>query len=126
MERSIKDKPKTIDDYLATLDEAKRDALQTLRRQILAAAPDVEECISYGLLAFRQNRIICGFGGTSKHCAFYMFNDTTLDTFDGDLSGYDVSKGTLRFQSDKPLPAVLVHKLVRVRLIENANASKKN
>jgi uncharacterized protein YdhG (YjbR/CyaY superfamily) len=36
------------------------------------------------------------------------------------LTGLDISKGTVRFMPDKPLPDELVMQLVRARLAENA------
>ena len=62
-------KPKTIDEYLAALSDDKRAALEKLRKAIQAAAPKAEECISYQLPAFRQNRMLVAFGATAKHCA---------------------------------------------------------
>ena len=65
-------KPKTIDDYLAALSDDKRAALEKLRKTIKAAAPEAEECISYGLPAFRLNeKLLVAFGATANHCAFY-------------------------------------------------------
>jgi hypothetical protein len=49
----IMSKPTTIDEYLATLSDDKRAALERLRKIILAAAPGAEEGISYQLPAFR-------------------------------------------------------------------------
>ena len=48
-------RPKTIDEYLAAVSADQRAALENLRKAIQAAAPKVEECISYGLAAFRLN-----------------------------------------------------------------------
>jgi len=39
-------RPETIDDYLATVSDEKRAALEKLRRTIRSAAPGAEECIS--------------------------------------------------------------------------------
>jgi uncharacterized protein YdhG (YjbR/CyaY superfamily) len=110
---------KTIDEYLAGISPEQRAALSTLRGQIGAAAPGAEECISYGQPAFRQGRVVCGFGATKKHCALYLFSDTTLDAFVDDLDGFSVSKGTVRFQPENVIPASLVKKLVTTRLAEN-------
>ena len=64
-------KPKTFDGYLAALDEDQRTALEKLRKTIRTAAPKAEECLSYGLAAFRLNgRPLVGLGATAKHCAF--------------------------------------------------------
>jgi len=53
--RSTKRSPKTIDEYLASLNANHRDALQEIREAIHAVAPNAEECISYGIPAFRLN-----------------------------------------------------------------------
>ncbi|MEK6261770.1 MAG: DUF1801 domain-containing protein [Planctomycetota bacterium] len=112
-------KPKTIDEYLATVSEDRRAALEKLRQTIRAAAPKAEECISYGLAAFRQNGMLVGFGATAKHCAFYLMSGSTVEAHQDELKGYDTSKGTIRFPADKPLPAALVRKLVKARIAEN-------
>lgn len=113
------DKPATIDEYLARLSPDKRAALEQLRKTIRAAAPKAEECISYALPAFRLNGMLVGFGATSKHCAFYLMSGTMVETHSEDLAGYDTSKGTIRFQPERPLPAALVRKLVKARIAEN-------
>ena len=111
---------KSIDEYLAGVSPEQRAALETLRGQIGNAAPGAEECVSYGQPAFRKGRVVCGFGATKKHCALYLFSDTTLDAFVDELDGFSVSKGTIRFQPAKPIPASTVKKLVKARLAENA------
>ena len=113
-------KPKNIDEYLSTLSDDKRAALEKLRKTIRAAAPKAEECISYQLCAFRQNGMLVGFGATAKHCAFYLMSSSTVETHKDELQNYDTSKGTIRFQADNPLPAALVRKLVKARIAENS------
>jgi len=110
-------KPKTHDDYLAALTEDKRSALQKLRKAIKTAAPKAEECISYQLPAFRLNgKFLVAYGAGANHCGFYP--GSVGQAFKKELKGYDTSKGTVRFSADKPLPAVLVRKLVRLRIEE--------
>ena len=114
-------KARTIDEYLATLSEDKRTALQKLREIIKAAAPKAEECISYQLPTFRlDGKMLVAFGATANHCAFYPMSSSTVAAHQDDLKDYDTSKGTIRFQPDHPLPAALVRKLVRARIAENA------
>ena len=114
-------KPKTIDAYLAGVSDDKRAALEKLRRQIKATAPKAEECISYGLAAFRlDGHPLVAFGGWAEHCAFYPMSAAVLRAHADELKGYDTSKGTIRFAPDKPLPLRLVRKLVKARLAENA------
>lgn len=114
-------KPRTIDEYLAAVGEEQRAALEKLRKTIRAAAPGAEECISYQLAAFRLGgKVLVAFGATAKHCAFYLMSGSTVEAHREELAGHDTSKGTIRFQADKPLPAALVRKLVKARIAENA------
>ncbi len=91
-------KAPTIDEYLAGLDEGQRSALGRLRQIIRKAAPEAEECISYSLPAFRLNGMLVAFGATGKRCAFYPMSATTVAEFAAELSGFETSKGTIRFQ----------------------------
>jgi uncharacterized protein YdhG (YjbR/CyaY superfamily) len=94
----MKAKSKTIDEYLAALSDDKRAALEKLRKTIQAAAPKAEECISYGLAAFRlDGRLLVAIGASANHCAFYPGSSATVATHKDDLRGYDTSKGTIRF-----------------------------
>jgi uncharacterized protein YdhG (YjbR/CyaY superfamily) len=115
----------TVDGYLAALPADQRAALERLRRTIRSVVPKAEERISYGLAAFRLDRMLVGFGATSKHCAFYLMSSTVLDGFRSELEGCDISKGTIRFQPDAPIPAALVKRLVKARLAENALAARR-
>ena len=97
----------------------KRAALQRLRSDIKAAARGLEECISYGIPAFRyEGKFLLAYGATAKHCSFYP--GSVVQTLAPELKGYDVSKGTIRFDPGKPLPKSLVRKLVRSRLAQRA------
>ncbi|MBI1830377.1 MAG: DUF1801 domain-containing protein [Planctomycetes bacterium] len=114
-------KPQTIDEYLSSVTKQQRPALERLRKAIRAAAPKAEECISYGLAAFRlDGRMLVAFGAATNHCAFFPMSGATVAAFAEDLKGYDTSKGTIRFPANKPLPAALVRKLVNARIAENA------
>ena len=113
--------PRTVDEYLAGLSDDKKDALERLRATIRAAAPKAEEYIGYQLPAFRlDGKPLVAFGATATHCAFYPMTGTTVDKYKEELKDYETSKGTIRFQAAKPLPATLVRKLVKARIAENA------
>jgi uncharacterized protein YdhG (YjbR/CyaY superfamily) len=119
-------KPRTIDEYLATLQADQRAALQQLRTTIRASVPQAEECISYALPAFRlDGRVLVCFGAAARHCSFFPGSGSTVAAHADLLKGYDTSKGTIRFQPDKPLPAALVRKLVKARVAENAARSRR-
>jgi uncharacterized protein YdhG (YjbR/CyaY superfamily) len=117
-------RPRTIDDYLATLSSDKRAALEALRKNILAAAPGAEECISYQMPGFRlDGRMLVWFGAGANHCAFYPGG--IVEAYKDELKEYDTSKGTIRFQPDNPLPAALVRKLVKARIAKNGERQRR-
>lgn len=108
-----------IDDYLATVTGDKRAALDKLRKTIRSIVPRAEECISYGMPAFRlDGSVIAGFQATAKGCSYYPFSGTTLQTLVADLKGYGKTKSALHFHPDEPLPAALVRKLIKARIAE--------
>ena len=111
-------KPQTIDQYLADLSPENRTALQKMRRAV-HAAPGAEECISYGMPAFRLNgKLIAGFKAAANHCSFHPMSGDAVATLKADLAGYDTSRGTIRFSAPAGLPATLVRKLVKARIAE--------
>jgi uncharacterized protein YdhG (YjbR/CyaY superfamily) len=105
----MKAAPKSINAYLGRLDRDKRAALQKLRKDIRAAAPRAEECISYQMPGFRlDGKMLVWFGAAAHHCSF--FPGATVSAFKNDLKAYKTSKGTIRFDPAHPLPATLVRK----------------
>ena len=114
-------KPRTIDEYLAALSAEHRAALQRVRKAVHAAAPKAEECISYGMPAFRLNgKLIAGFKSAAHHCSFHPMSGATVTTLKAALVGYDTSPGTIRFSPRAALPAILIRKLVKARIAEVA------
>ena len=113
-------KPKTVDDYLARVSDTQRPALEKLRRDIKAAAPTAEECISYDIPSYRLgSKLLVSFAAAKNHCAFYP-GAQPIRTHEDELAGYDLAKGTIRFSADKPLPTGLVKKLVKTRIAQSS------
>ena len=118
-------KPKTFDEYLAALGADQRAALEKLRKMIKAAAPGAQEYIGYGLAAFRlDGRPLVALGATGNHCGFYLMSGATVAAHKEELKSYDTSKGTIRFQADKPLPVALVFEKGRLTRITRLVASE--
>ena len=112
----MKTKTATVAAYLKGLSKEQRTALQKLRRDIKAAAPDAEECIAYGIPTFRvDGRVMVSIGAWAEHCAFYV-GSSPLIAHKKDLKRYDTKKGTIRFSPNDPLSAALVKKLVRTQI----------
>ncbi len=116
-----------LEAYLARVPEPHRTSLEKVRAMIRAAAPkQAEECISYGVPAFCHQGALVGYAAFKKHCSFFPMSAALLDEFADDVAPYRIAKGTLQFAPDKPLPAVLVKKLVRARAQQNDAKSKRS
>lgn len=112
--------PKTIDAYLARVPEPARSTLQRVRAAIRAALPpSATETISYKIPAFRHGEIIIWFAAFANHCSLFP-TGRIIEMFKDDLKSFTLSKGTIQFPSDKPLPASLIKKMVNARLAQIA------
>jgi uncharacterized protein YdhG (YjbR/CyaY superfamily) len=111
--------PQDIDSYLATVDEPKRTTLEELRRSILAVIPDAEQCISYGMPAFKVGgKTVAGFAAFKNHLSYLPHSGSVLEKLGADLVSYEGTKGSLHFAIDEPLPRGLINKLVNTRMRE--------
>ena len=113
--------PADTDAYLATVPEPQREALQVLRRQLLAAAPGATECVSYGMPAIRRTGVLVWFAAGKAHCALYPSG--LVAEFADRLTGYQTSKGAIRFQPEKPLPPQLIADIVARRIEQDEAAA---
>jgi uncharacterized protein YdhG (YjbR/CyaY superfamily) len=106
-----------IDTYLADLDGPERNALQQLRQDILEVVPNAEECISYGMPAFKvRGKTVAGFAAFKNHLSYLPHSGSVLSALAADIADYDGTKSSLHFTVDQPLPKDLVTKLVTARL----------
>jgi uncharacterized protein YdhG (YjbR/CyaY superfamily) len=106
-----------VDQYLANLEEPKRSTLQALRQTIRSIIPEAEEGISYGMPAYRlRGKVVAGFAAFKNHLSYLPHSGSVFAEIADDLAGYVTSKGALQFPIERPLPKVLVKKLIAIRL----------
>lgn len=110
----------TVDEYIATFPENIQSLLQTVRATIKAAAPEAQERISYQMPAFALHGNLVYFAALKNHIGFYP-TSSGIAAFKDELSGYESSKGAVRFPLGQPLPLELITKIVRFRVTENLN-----
>ena len=110
--------PKSIGEYIASFPKNVQVILEELRQAVHDAAPEAEEVISYQMPAFKLKGILVYFGAFKSHIGFFP-TGSAVEAFKDELSGYVVSKGTVRFQLDKPIPFDLVKRIVKFRVKEN-------
>lgn len=104
----------TIDEYISEFPKEVQVVLQKFRKTIHKAVPEATEAISYGIPTFKLHGNLVHFGGFKQHVGFYP-SPSGIDAFKEELSPYLVSKGTIRFALDKPIPYDLITKIVLAR-----------
>jgi uncharacterized protein YdhG (YjbR/CyaY superfamily) len=110
--------PRTVDEYLAAVPEPARSTLNQIRADIRAAAPpETTEIISYKIPAFKYKEVLIWFAAFANHCSLFP-TAAVIEKFKNELNGYTLSKGTIQFPIDKPLPTALVKKMVKARIAQ--------
>ena len=109
---------KSVDEYIADFPKNVQCILEKFRKTIQQAAPEAEETISYQIPAFKLNGILVWYGAYKNHIGFYP-RASTIVAFKDKLSRYKVSKGTVQFSLNEPIPFDLIKEMVRLRIKEN-------
>jgi uncharacterized protein YdhG (YjbR/CyaY superfamily) len=113
------EKPETIDAYLATIDADRRRPLENLRRTIRRAVPAAQECVSYGIPAFRvDGGILAGFAATKNGFSYYPFSGQTLSVLAREVAGFKGTKSALHVSAGQVLSVALLRKLLATRWSE--------
>ena len=112
--------PKDIDEYLAGVPEPARGTLNKVRAAIRAAVPpEATEAITYRIPTFKYKGSLVAFAAFKNHCSLFPMSMAVIAAFKDELKGFHTSKGTIHFPLDKPLPAVLLKKMVKARVAQN-------
>ncbi len=113
----------SVDEYIAAQPAATQTRLRELRAIVRAAAPEAAEVISYGMPTYKfPSGGGVHFGAAKHHCALY---GAAIDRFADELRGFEMSKGTLRFPLDRPIPEDLVRRLVQATVAEKQSAPER-
>jgi uncharacterized protein YdhG (YjbR/CyaY superfamily) len=108
-----------LTEYLASLSPADGEAMAHVRDVALEVCPEAEEGRSYGMAALRfRGKPLLGFIAAKAHLSVFPFSPEAVAAVAADLEGFSLSKGTIRFAADRPLPDDVVRELVRVRVAQ--------
>ena len=118
-------KTDSINSYIETFPGNVQEILQELREIIKKTTPNSEESISYGMPAFKLNgKPLVYFGGYKNHIGFYALPSGN-EAFQKELSNYKTGKGSIQFPLEKEMPWKLIEKIVKFRMEEINQKTKK-
>jgi uncharacterized protein YdhG (YjbR/CyaY superfamily) len=104
-----------VDAYIAKHPPEVRAVLQRVRQIIGHALPGAEEAIGYGIPVFKQGgRSVVYFAGWTRHWSIYPATERIRAALRPALERYEISKGTIRFPLEAPVPVRLLQELVKM------------
>ena len=107
----------SVDSYMAQIArEDFRKELERVRVLIRGEIPEAEEVISYGMPAFRLEKVVVWIAAFKDHLSLFGHGSTA--EMARDLVGFKTSKGTVQFTPEHPLPDEWIRKIVRMRIAE--------
>lgn len=115
--------PTPITDYILQYPPEVQEKLNQMRDTILEIIPEAEEKIAYGIPTFYLKGNVVHFAGYKSHIGFYPGADG-IAAFTGELAAYKLSKGTVQFPLDQPLPLELVKRITTYRKEQNLAKKK--
>jgi len=111
----------SIDEALAGLPQTEQQALQRVIDIARRVAPDAIDGVSYGVPALKvAGKPLIGVRSSAHHLSVIPFSPAAIDVVRPELEGFSVSKGTIRFTAESPLPEAIIERLVAARLTEIA------
>lgn len=116
----MSNKPASIDEYLANVDEEKRAALQQLREQLHELLPNASEAISYQVPTIKVNgKGLVAFSAAKKHCSLHVMSPRVAAQVAEKLDGFSKTKASIHFTREQPIPLDVLREIVAARLQEN-------
>lgn len=116
----------TIDEYHQAFNGETLARMQTIRKIIHEIVPDTVECISYQIPCFKYRGYLLYCGGFPKHISLsHPYSDAFWEHFKTELQGYKTSKSVIQIPMEKPLPEVLIRKIIAFRKKENEEKGEK-
>jgi uncharacterized protein YdhG (YjbR/CyaY superfamily) len=102
--------------YLAELDPPVAAVLSAIVDRAGELVQGVEQGTTYGMpgLVYR-GRPLLSVRATREHLGFYPFSEAVVSSVTADLADFSLSKGTVRFSIEQPLPAAIIDRMILAR-----------
>jgi uncharacterized protein YdhG (YjbR/CyaY superfamily) len=113
----------SFEEYIEVFPPDIQKILRQIRATIKKAAPKATEVISYGMPAFKQNKVLVYFAAGKNHIGFYP-TPNPIVFFSKELAAYKTSKGAIQFPLDKKIPLALISNITKFRVREDLELKK--
>ena len=113
----------TVDSYIHSFPKDIQKILKEIRTAIKKAAPKAEECIAYGMPAYKQPKALVYFAAQKSFIGFYP-TPSGIIAFKKEIAKYKSSKGAVQFPLSEKIPLALITKMTKFRLKEELEKMK--
>lgn len=120
--KAAKERPTTIDAYIAGFPPEVQALLEQVRQAIRAEAPEAVEAIKYQIPTFVLQGNLVHFAAFTRHIGLYP-GPSGIAAFQAELARYHSAKGSVQFPIDEPMPLALIRRIVRFRVRETLEAA---
>lgn len=114
-----------IESYFQQFPDNVQEILRNIRKLIKDNVPEAEELFAYGMPTYKTNKKpLVYFAAFKNHIGFYA-TPSGHNEFQNELLKYKQGKGSVQFPLDQPIPYKLIEKIVKFRVTENIEKTKK-
>jgi uncharacterized protein YdhG (YjbR/CyaY superfamily) len=114
----------TIDNYLKDVTPSQRQELERIRKIVKETVPEVEETISWEMPTFKyKHRNVIHFAAFKNHMSLFPGPDA-VESVKEDLEKFTISKGTIQFTEDNPLPESVIKKILKYQVAHLSRGRK--
>lgn len=107
-----------VDKYLSSINSKQKTELERIRKIIHKTIPEAEEVISYGMPVYKYNKkYLIGMAAFNNHMSVFP-GSGPIESIKSKLKDYKISKGTIQFTLDKPIPDNLIKQIIEYRIKE--------
>jgi uncharacterized protein YdhG (YjbR/CyaY superfamily) len=115
----------SVDQYIAAQPREVQRILRQVRSAIRKAVPRAEESITYQIPTYKlEGERVIYFAGWKEHYSLYPATAPLVAALQKALARYELSKGTIRFPLDEPVPVGLITRIAKFRAREAAEHTR--
>jgi uncharacterized protein YdhG (YjbR/CyaY superfamily) len=101
-----------VTEYIEKLVPAEKAFFSHLRQLVYEVVPEAEDSFSYGIPTYKyKGKYMIAFASNKKFLSIYPGAEV-ISVFKKELEPFKLSKGTISFTPENPLPDALLRKII--------------